>query len=114
MAREPVTGIVSGWFSQRKLLGGSVEGVATVANSIRPWDQILSPPATDLVLYSEAVDHIPASDREAAQCRADLGDKGSVMSSRDLVLLSGWCGAHELALYRQGPASITLGLLCRP
>ncbi len=114
IAREPVTGVVSSRFGQRKLLGDPVEGVAAVANSIRPWDQILSPPATDLVLYSEAVDHIPAADREAAQCRADLGDNGSVISSRDLVLLSGGCGAHELALYRQGPASITLGLLCRP
>jgi hypothetical protein len=37
-----------------------------------------------------------------------------VISCGDLVLFSGGCCAHELALYRQGPASITLGLLCRP
>ena len=74
IAREPVTGIVSGRFSQRKLLGGSVEGVATVANSIRPRDQILSPPAADLVLHAEAADHIATVDGEAAQRRAYLGD----------------------------------------
>ena len=45
IAREAMTGVVPGRFGERELMGDPVEGVATVANPVRPGDQVLPRPA---------------------------------------------------------------------
>jgi hypothetical protein len=111
-----MTGVVPGRFSKCKLLGGSVEDVATVPNPVWPGDQVLSPTTTDLIFNTEAADHIPTVDGEASQRRAHFSDNGATGTGDDLVLFARGRSAHEPALYRQGrlrTRTVTLGLLCR-
>ena len=100
IASEAMTGVVASGLSERKLLSDPIEGVAAVANPVRPRNQIL--PTTALDRFHRHRTRVRHHDRrrKAAQRGAHLGNHGAMLSRRDLVLFSGRCSAHELALYR--------------
>src|SRR4029453_4386315 len=105
--------VVASGVGGRKLVLAPVEGVPAVTNPIRPRDQILPSTGRAHLIEAKPAYHISTLDGQAAQRRAPLGDNSSGETRDDLVLFARGRSAHELALYRHGHTTITLGLLCR-
>jgi len=62
VASEAMTGVVPSGFSERELMGDPVEGVATVANPVRPGHQILPATSRAHLVEAEPVYDIPTID----------------------------------------------------
>jgi hypothetical protein len=94
-----MSGVVPSGFSERELMCDPVEGVATVANPVRPGDQVLPASSRTHLLEAEPAYDISTLDREAAQRSAHLGDNCAMGTGDDLVLFATRREPHKLALY---------------
>jgi hypothetical protein len=94
-----MTGVVPGGFSECQLMCDPVEGVAAVANPVRPGNQILPAASLAHFIKAEPAYDISALDGESAQRRAHLGDNSAMTTGDNLVLFAAGRNAHKLALY---------------